>query len=64
MQDQSPVGPCAAVRAILRPRFVTPAPLPPPMINIRALDHVVLRVIDIEAMRRFYCTIRKAAWSS
>jgi len=25
------------------------------MINIREIDHVVLRVKDIEAMRRFYC---------
>lgn len=28
-----------------------------PMINIREIDHVVLRVKDIEAMRRFYCDV-------
>jgi glyoxylase I family protein len=27
------------------------------MLNIRHIDHVVLRVRDIEAMRRFYCDI-------
>ena len=27
------------------------------MIHIRGIDHVVLRVKDIEAMRRFYCDV-------
>lgn len=27
------------------------------MINIREIDHVVLRVKDIDAMRRFYCDV-------
>ena len=27
------------------------------MINVREIDHVVLRVKDIEAMRRFYCDV-------
>jgi glyoxylase I family protein len=27
------------------------------MINIRGLDHVVLRVVDIENIRRFYCDV-------
>ena len=27
------------------------------MINIRGIDHVVLRVKDIDAMRRFYCDV-------
>jgi glyoxylase I family protein len=27
------------------------------MINIRGLDHVVLRVVDIETVRRFYCDV-------
>jgi glyoxylase I family protein len=27
------------------------------MLNIRHIDHVVLRVRDIEAMRRFYCEV-------
>lgn len=27
------------------------------MIRLRAIDHVVLRVRDIEAMRRFYCEV-------
>jgi catechol 2,3-dioxygenase-like lactoylglutathione lyase family enzyme len=27
------------------------------MIHIRGIDHVVLRVRDIEAMRRFYCDV-------
>jgi catechol 2,3-dioxygenase-like lactoylglutathione lyase family enzyme len=27
------------------------------MLNIRHIDHVVLRVRDIEAMRRFYCDV-------
>lgn len=27
------------------------------MIHIRGIDHVVLRVKDIEAMRRFYCIV-------
>jgi glyoxylase I family protein len=27
------------------------------MLNIRHIDHVVLRVRDIEAMRRFYCQV-------
>ena len=27
------------------------------MINIREIDHVVLRVEDIEAMSRFYCVV-------
>jgi glyoxylase I family protein len=27
------------------------------MVNIRNIDHVVLRVRDIEAMRRFYCDV-------
>ncbi len=35
------------------------------MIQLRGLDHVVLRVRDIEAMRRFYCDVLGAehvAW--
>jgi glyoxylase I family protein len=28
-----------------------------PMIRIRGIDHVVLRVQDMEAMRRFYCDV-------
>jgi glyoxylase I family protein len=27
------------------------------MLNLRGIDHVVLRVTDIEVMRRFYCDI-------
>jgi glyoxylase I family protein len=27
------------------------------MLNLRGIDHVVLRVTDIELMRRFYCDI-------
>jgi glyoxylase I family protein len=27
------------------------------MINIRGLDHVVLRVVDVETIRRFYCDV-------
>lgn len=27
------------------------------MLNIRGIDHVVLRVRDIDAMRRFYCDV-------
>jgi glyoxylase I family protein len=27
------------------------------MLNLRGIDHVVLRVADIDAMRRFYCDI-------
>jgi len=29
----------------------------PPMIKIRSLDHLVLRVRDVERMRRFYCEV-------
>jgi glyoxylase I family protein len=35
------------------------------MLNVRAIDHVVLRVRDIEAMTRFYCDVlgaRKVAY--
>jgi len=35
------------------------------MLKIRAIDHVVLRVRDIDAMRRFYCEVLGAehvAW--
>jgi catechol 2,3-dioxygenase-like lactoylglutathione lyase family enzyme len=31
------------------------------MLNIREIDHVVLRVRDIDAMRRFYCEVLGAA---
>lgn len=31
------------------------------MISIREIDHVVLRVRDIDAMRRFYCEVLGAA---
>jgi catechol 2,3-dioxygenase-like lactoylglutathione lyase family enzyme len=31
------------------------------MIKIRAIDHVVLRVRDIDAMRRFYCDVLGAS---
>ena len=31
------------------------------MISIRGIDHVVLRVKDIEAMRRFYCDVLGAS---
>jgi glyoxylase I family protein len=31
------------------------------MLNIREIDHVVLRVRDIDAMRRFYCDVLGAA---
>ena len=31
------------------------------MINIRDIDHIVLRVRDIEAMRRFYCDVLGAS---
>ena len=27
------------------------------MLNVRDIDHVVLRVKDIEAMQRFYCDV-------
>jgi glyoxylase I family protein len=29
----------------------------PPPFQLRQLDHVVLRAIDLEAMRRFYCDV-------
>lgn len=32
------------------------------MINIRGIDHVVLRVRDIEAMARFYCDVLGAGF--
>jgi glyoxylase I family protein len=35
------------------------------LINLRGIDHVVLRVRDIDAMRRFYCEVLGAthvAW--
>ncbi len=35
------------------------------MLNLRGIDHVVLRVRDIDAMRRFYCDVLGAehvAW--
>ena len=35
------------------------------MLKLRAIDHVVLRVRDIDAMRRFYCDVLRAehvAW--
>src|SRR5687767_8898642 len=28
-----------------------------PMLTCRGIDHVVLRVVDIEIMRRFYCEV-------
>jgi glyoxylase I family protein len=31
------------------------------MLKLRGIDHVVLRVKDIEAMRRFYCDVLGAA---
>lgn len=31
------------------------------MLNVREIDHVVLRVRDIDAMRRFYCEVLGAA---
>jgi len=31
------------------------------MINIREIDHIVLRVKDIEVMRRFYCDVLGAS---
>ena len=31
------------------------------MLNLRGIDHVVLRVKDIDAMRRFYCEVLGAA---
>lgn len=32
------------------------------MINIRDIDHVVLRVRDLEAMQRFYCDVLGATY--
>jgi catechol 2,3-dioxygenase-like lactoylglutathione lyase family enzyme len=31
------------------------------MLNLRGIDHVVLRVTDIEVMRRFYCEVLGAS---
>lgn len=39
-----------------RPPTAGSAVAPPP-INIRGLDHLVLRVIDLDAMLHFYCTV-------